>query len=580
MSKIFDGLVGFVIGDAMGVPLEFKTRERLIENPTTEMIGFGTHDVPAGSWSDDTSMTIATIDSIIEKKNIDYENIMKKWYEWVVDYKYTPSNFRFDIGHTCAEAIYNYAKKDKKPLECGLSGFKDNGNGSLMRILPLAYYIYYKNITDENKIVELVNDLSSLTHAHEISKMGCYIYVKYILSLLNGKNKEEAYNAIKNIDYKFYSDSTIEIYNRILKEDISKYNVNDIKSTGYVVDTLEACLWVFLNTDTFAQALIGSINLGNDTDTIGAITGSMAGIVYGFNNIPKRWFNKIIKKEYLCNMFNDFEMFLCNGKKDTLVGAMVGDIVGSRFELNNCKKRDFVFMARGKSRVTDDTVMTLAVAKAFNEADNSYAGFSDLAIKNMVEVGRKYQQCGFGKTFFNWIKSDNHEPYNSYGNGAAMRISPVGIMANSEEEVKDLSFKVTAVSHNHPDGIKGAEAVAMMIYLIKNGYNKEQLKEYFIKNYYPIDFTLDDLYENYKFKISCSETVPQAFVAFYESINFDDAIRNAIMIGGDSDTIGAICGSIAATYYGIPDYIINETMWYLDDYLKNIYIEFNEKIQL
>lgn len=306
MSKVIDGIIGLAIGDAMGVPIEFSIREKCLAKPLTELVGYGSHSVPAGSWSDDTSMTIATMDSIIEKKTIDYQDIMEKFYEWVVNYKYTPTNFRFDIGHTCFQAIFNYSKKDMKPLECGLTDVKSNGNGSLMRILPVALYSYFKNLKDE-EILELTNNISSLTHAHEISKMGCYIYVKYVMFLLSGKDKYSAYSMIKCVDYSSYSKETISVYDRILKDDIKKLKLDDIKSSGYVVDTLEASLWVLLNTDSFAQSIIGAINLGNDTDTIGAITGSMSGIIYGYDSFPEKWTNKLIKLDYLKELCNNFE---------------------------------------------------------------------------------------------------------------------------------------------------------------------------------------------------------------------------------------------------------------------------------
>ena len=576
MSKIFDGVMGFIVGDAMGVPTEFCMREKLMQNPIKEMIGYGSHPVPAGSWSDDTSMTLALIDSITDEKGIDYDAIMKNFVSWVNEAKYTPGDEVFDIGRTCLRAIRKY-HEGEKPTECGLKGMESNGNGSLMRILPLVYYIYYKNIKDEKEIVRLVNDISSLTHGHEISKLGCYIYVRYTLLLLEGMDKFDAYEKIKELDYSMYSSESVEVYNRILKDKIYNYSLDEIKSSGYVVDTLEASLWVLLNTDSYKKAIIGAINLGNDTDTIGAICGSMAGIVYSLYNIPEEWLNGLIRKDYIYSLLNQFERFLCDSKRDVVLGAMVGDIVGSRFELNNCREKVFDLMPKGKCRVTDDTVMTLAVCKTLVEADGNYASLSSLAVNNMVEIGRKYSNCGFGRSFYKWITTDDHEPYESFGNGAAMRISPCGVVANSIEELKDISFKITNVSHNHPDGIKGAEAVSMMIYLIRQGYNKEELKEYFETNYYPLDFTVEELNKNYKFKISCAETVPEAFIAFYESINFEDAIRNAISIGGDSDTIGAICGSIAAMYYGVPNYIYNDALEFLDKYQKNIYNKFVDK---
>ena len=305
MSKIQDSLIGLAIGDAMGVPIEFSIRDKCLKNPLTEMVGFGSHNVPAGSWSDDTSMTIATMDSIIKKQKIDYTDIMNKFCEWVVDYKYTPCNFRFDIGHTCFKAIYNFTNNNMEPLKCGLTDIKSNGNGSLMRILPVALYCNSKNLMDK-EILDLTNNISSLTHAHEISKMGCYIYVRYLMFLLNGKDKFSAYSMIKCIDYSSYSEETIKVYDRILKNDIKKYKIDEINSGGYVVDTLEASLWCTIKNDSYESAVITAVNLGEDTDTIGAITGSLNGIIYGSKGIPEKWLNKLKKRDYLEELTNQF----------------------------------------------------------------------------------------------------------------------------------------------------------------------------------------------------------------------------------------------------------------------------------
>ena len=181
---------------------------------------------------------------------------------------------------------------------------------------------------------------------------------------------------------------------------------------------------------------------------------------------------------------------------------------------------------------------------------------------------------GYGMSFINWIFSENPKPYNSYGNGAAMRVSAVGFVANSLDEVKKLSKLVTEVSHNHPEGIKGAEATAVCIYLARNGKSISEIMDYIDKNYYPMNFTLDEIRDTYKFNETCQETVPQALRAFFESTGFEDAIRNAISIGGDSDTLAAICGGIAEAYYGIPKEIRKQALTFLDERLLNLLIEF------
>lgn len=309
MLKIKDGIIGHAIGDAMGVPVEFCIREKLLNNPVTDMIGYGSHPVPEGFWSDDTSMEIALIDSFISNGKFDYDDIMKKFCNWVNYGEYTPSGKVFDIGKTCLRAIKRYAYDNIKPIECGLTSLNSNGNGSLMRILPVAYYCYYKKLK-ENEIYNLVKDISSLTHGHEISILGCYIYISYVIFLLNGKDKFSAYNMVKLIDYSMFSQESLDLYSRILKEDISKLNIDDIKSSGYVIDTLEASFWVLLKSKNYKESIIGAINLGNDTDTIGAITGSMSGIIYGYDDIPKKWLDKLVKKNYLEKLCNDFEVVL------------------------------------------------------------------------------------------------------------------------------------------------------------------------------------------------------------------------------------------------------------------------------
>lgn len=315
MSKIKDGIIGHAIGDAMGVPVEFCMREKLLKHPVMDMIGYGSHPVPEGFWSDDTSMEIALMDSFIANGKFDYDDIMKRFSNWVNYGEYTPDGKVFDIGKTCLRAIKKYVCDNITPIECGSTDFNSNGNGSLMRILPVAYYCYYKKLKS-NEIYQLVKEVSSLTHGHEISILGCYIYVSYVLFLLNGKDKFSAYNMVKLIDYSMFDKESLNLYSRILKEDISKLNVDDIKSSGYIVDTLEASLWVLLKSKSYKESIIGAINLGNDTDTIGAITGSMSGIIYGYDDIPKKWLDKLAKRDYLEKLCDNFEFVLIEGKNE------------------------------------------------------------------------------------------------------------------------------------------------------------------------------------------------------------------------------------------------------------------------
>lgn len=260
-----------------------------------------------------------------------------------------------------------------------------------------------------------------------------------------------------------------------------------------------------------------------------------------------------------------------------MIGAIIGDIVGSIYERCNHKSKDFELFGE-RCRHTDDSTMTLAVGKAIKESKGyldkcEYEKVSANAVKYMQEIGRRYPDCGYGGSFGRWIFSDNPKPYHSYGNGAAMRVSAVGFAAKDMEEAQELSYAITSVTHNHPEGLKGAEAVATAIFLIRKGADKQIIREYIEDGYYDLNFTIPQLVEKYHFQISCQKTVPPAVLCFLESESFEDAIRTAISIGGDSDTIAAITGSIAEAYYGVPRSLEQKALTYLSDDLRAIYDE-------
>jgi type I restriction enzyme M protein len=256
-----------------------------------------------------------------------------------------------------------------------------------------------------------------------------------------------------------------------------------------------------------------------------------------------------------------------------VLGAIVGDIVGSRFEWNNIKTKEFEFLTY-RCGFTDDSVMSLAVAKALLDCANDHTKLGEWAVTSMRELGRPYPDCGYGGMFRQWMYADNPAPYHSFGNGAAMRVSACGFAAKTLDEAVTLSRKVTEVTHNHPEGIKGAEATAVCIFLAKSGKNILEIRDYVDKHYYPMSFTLDGIRDHYTFDVSCQGTVPQAIMAFLESTGFEDAIRNAISIGGDSDTLAAITGGIAEAYYGIPNDIRQHALTFLDERLLKILTDF------
>lgn len=263
-EKLKDAIYGIAVGDALGVPFEFSNRG---EFKCTDMVGYGTYNQPEGTWSDDTSMTLATCASIKNNGNINIEDIRKEFEEWLLHNKYTPFNEVFDCGDTCYRAI-----RDKK----GCDDKWSNGNGSLMRIIPLAFV---KDITD--KIIE---DVSAITHAHSISKTICILYVHIAKNLINGMTTK------KSVEKETSKDFLLSLIGS---------NDEGIVSGGYVIDSFKASLWCLLNTDNYKDCVLRAVNLGSDTDTTAAIAGGLAGIIYGYDNIPREWIEKLQRKDLI-----------------------------------------------------------------------------------------------------------------------------------------------------------------------------------------------------------------------------------------------------------------------------------------
>ena len=258
-----------------------------------------------------------------------------------------------------------------------------------------------------------------------------------------------------------------------------------------------------------------------------------------------------------------------------MIGAIIGDIAGSRFEFDNYRAKDFELFSE-KCFFTDDTVMTLAIAKALLVSAPDYENLSENAVKCMQDVGRNYPFCGYGGHFFGWMFSDDPKAYNSFGNGSAMRVSACAQAAKTIEEAKAFAKAVTVVTHDHPEGIKGAEATAVAAFMARNGSTMEEIREVITRDYYDIDFTIDEIRGTYEFNETCQETVPQALEAFFESTDFEDAIRTAVSVGGDSDTLAAITGAVAEAYYGVPEEMEARALEYLDERLLKIYEDFSE----
>lgn len=256
-----------------------------------------------------------------------------------------------------------------------------------------------------------------------------------------------------------------------------------------------------------------------------------------------------------------------------MIGAIVGDVVGSRFEFYNYKSKDFNFFD-DLCEFTDDTVMTCAVAESLMRSwkKDQFETLSEVAFDTLHDVGIWYPRCGYGGKFIQWMYGKDPQPYNSCGNGAAMRISPVIDIARDIEEAKDLAYKVTCITHNHPEGIKGAEAVAVAGVMAKQGKSKAEIRKHVEDNYYDLSKSVADWRASTlgHGKEICQIAVPQAFACFLEGISFRDVIRNCISTGGDSDTVAAIAGGIAEHYYGVPEKVKREVRYYLDWRLRDI----------
>lgn len=314
-EQIQSGIFGFVVGDAYGVPYEFLKRNDERLKKIEDMKAYGTHNQPSGTWSDDSSMTLSTMQSIVDNDGkINYDDIMNKYVDWAVKAKYTATDTLFDIGNSTYKAINKYLSHRYSPTECGGKSVYENGNGSLMRMLPVVFDLYDSDLTDTQKN-NIINEYSSLTHANEISQMGCHIYYDFVSNIMDGLSKNEAYEKVKQINYKqYYNDSSIEKYKRILNGSLDTLSQAEISSSGYVVDTLEASIWLILHTNSYEELVKKAVSLGDDTDTISAISGSIGGLIYGYNNIPKEWLDKIKKKDQINQLCLNFTE--CLNKKN------------------------------------------------------------------------------------------------------------------------------------------------------------------------------------------------------------------------------------------------------------------------
>ena len=302
--EVKSGIFGLAVADALGVPVEFKERAVLRGDPVTDMRGQGTHHQPKGTWSDDTSMTLCLADSL-SSGGIDYDDIMDKFCRWWIGGEYTPHGYAFDIGGATGRALSRF-REGTPPLLCGGRTERDNGNGALMRILPAAYITRGLPM---DKCMDIVHSLTMLTHAHPRALIASGIYVRICIALLDGQSPASTVSRALNECRVYYQAGAhadeLHHYDCLLGG-IAGLPEEQIRSSGYVVDTLEAVVWCLLNTGSYRECVLKAVNLGDDTDTVGAVAGSMAGICYGYDDIPSEWVQSLARSdiiEKVCGAF-------------------------------------------------------------------------------------------------------------------------------------------------------------------------------------------------------------------------------------------------------------------------------------
>jgi len=302
--KIIKGVIfGHAVADALGVPVEFYSRQALKLNPVINMREYGTYNQPRGTWSDDTTMTLCALESITENKSVHLDDIMKRFSWWLEKGYMTPYGELFDIGYTTRKAINEYLYGDKYPYGC--SDEKSNGNGSLMRIIPVTLFHHFKK-QNPIKRIEDVQNVSMLTHAHERSIVACGIYDFVLEELLNSPTREAIKIGLDKAHGCYKCTKEINAYSRLFKKSFEMLEECEIKSSGYVVDSLEAAIWCILNSKSYEECVLKAINLGEDTDTVGAIAGGLAGALYGYDAIPQEWISCLVKKEMIEKLCEDF----------------------------------------------------------------------------------------------------------------------------------------------------------------------------------------------------------------------------------------------------------------------------------
>lgn len=308
MYRVKEGILGGAIADALGIVTKGQDREYLLNNPVLKMLPTVKKGIPKGAWGDSTSLMLATTYSI-SRKGLNYDYIAENCVSWFTGNKFCSAGESFGIGNTTLKALIKFTEREKESYECGLDSFDNNGNSALKMMLPLAYYFTANKETKE-QVYDAIKKVCSITHKHPISICACYIYVHFVMYILNGNNKHQALKKLKNLDYSMFSNEVLGYFSRILVGNIIELEIEEINSSSFIVDTLESILWCFMQSDNFKDCIIATTNIGNDTSSIGALTGSIAGIYYGTNNIPTNWMESVRRKDYLISLSEEFEKYL------------------------------------------------------------------------------------------------------------------------------------------------------------------------------------------------------------------------------------------------------------------------------
>lgn len=304
---IHSALFGVAVGDALGVPVEFRDRDYLKKNPVSDFLGYMCWNQPPGTWSDDSSLTFCLAESLCKGYDLDdIANNFIKWYKagyWGAHHKV------FDIGGSTRYSIQRLISGESPSYSGNMMEY-DNGNGSLMRILPIVFHFVEES--DLDKIYKTVKEISSITHAHFRSVFACFIYIIFAIELLKNGKKRTAYQNMQKkilsyIENKGFNEKEVSLFKRLLNSDIEQYEEDEILSSGYVLHSLEAAFWCLMNEESYHKTVLKAVNLGGDTDTTAAIAGGLAGLLYGFDAIPQEWIDQLARKDDIFDLCDRLE---------------------------------------------------------------------------------------------------------------------------------------------------------------------------------------------------------------------------------------------------------------------------------